>query len=335
MNGRNRKFGRTVASLLAVVLVLVLTSAGVGPRPLVAHGQDGVSVAPEAAPYSYAFTYQGQLKNAGGPVNGTCDFTFSLYDDPSAGTLLGTRSVPTVTLVNGLFTARLDFGAAAHTGGARWLAISLRCPAGSGTYAPLTPRQELTAAPAALTLALPFTAIGPHTGPLVSITNSGTSGAGSALSLSSAGGDGVYVGSTGSGADGVHVQSAGDEGVEVMSAGGSGVRVESASKHGVDVASAGWNGVWVGSTPYSGMGVTTAGRDGYRVDSAGWDGLYVGSAADDGVEITGRAMTACTWTMRAGDGVDVNSAHGVGVQVGTVAEQWRVRGLGRMVSGWA
>ena len=44
------------------VLGLVLTSAGVGPKPLVAYGQDAESVEPEAAPYSYAFTYQGQLR---------------------------------------------------------------------------------------------------------------------------------------------------------------------------------------------------------------------------------------------------------------------------------
>ena len=212
-------------------------------------------------------------------MNGTCDFTFSLYDDPSAGALLGTRSVPNVTLVDGLFTARLDFGVAAHTGGARWLAISVRCPAGSDTYVPLTPWQELTAAPAALALALPFAAIGTYTGPLVSISNSGTSGSSGALSLSSAGGDGL-VGSTGSGADGIHVQSAGDDGVEVVSAGGpdvGGVDRPGRFVRGLD--GRGWC-VRGGSAAGDGMLVTTVGRDGYRVNSAGGNGVYVGSVKE-------------------------------------------------------
>jgi hypothetical protein len=46
----------------------------------------------------------------------------------------------------------LDFGVDAFTGEARWLDIQVRCPSGSGTYAQLTPRQELTAVPYALGL---------------------------------------------------------------------------------------------------------------------------------------------------------------------------------------
>ncbi len=95
-----------------------------------------------------AFTYQGQLKQGATPVNGQCDFQFSLWDAVSAGTQVGlTQTASAVDVVNGLFTVSLDFGANAFPGNARWLAIAVRCPTGSGGYTPLNPRQALTSAP--------------------------------------------------------------------------------------------------------------------------------------------------------------------------------------------
>ena len=47
-----------------------------------------------------------------------------------------------------LFHHRLDFGAGAFHGDARWLEVSVQCP--GDTAATLFPRQELTAAPYAL-----------------------------------------------------------------------------------------------------------------------------------------------------------------------------------------
>jgi hypothetical protein len=105
------------------------------------------------APLSTSFTYQGQLRQGGNPVNGTCDFQFSLWDAASGGAQIGTTQTATnVTVSNGLFTVQLDFGSAAFTGDARWLEIAVRCPAGSGSYTTLTPRQALTPAPYALAL---------------------------------------------------------------------------------------------------------------------------------------------------------------------------------------
>ena len=53
-------------------------------------------------------------------------------------------------MADGLFTVALDFGSGAFTGAARWLEIAVRCPAGSGTYTTLSPRQALTSSPYAV-----------------------------------------------------------------------------------------------------------------------------------------------------------------------------------------
>jgi hypothetical protein len=45
-----------------------------------------------------------------------------------------------------------EFGTTPFNGDARWLDITVRCPAGSGTYTPLAPRQTLAATPYALSL---------------------------------------------------------------------------------------------------------------------------------------------------------------------------------------
>jgi hypothetical protein len=103
------------------------------------------------------FTYQGQLQTGGTPVSGNCDMAFRLYDADSAGVQVGGAITTTVAVAGGLFTVPLDFGAGVFTGAARWLAISVRCPAGSGSFTPLTPRQSLTAAPYALALPGLFT----------------------------------------------------------------------------------------------------------------------------------------------------------------------------------
>ncbi len=102
-----------------------------------------------------AFTYQGRLKSGGAPLNSTCDFEFSLWGDPNAGSQLGvTQTISNVTLADGLFTVELngagEFGPGAFNGRDLWLGIAVRSPAGSGTFTPLSPRQPVTAAPYAL-----------------------------------------------------------------------------------------------------------------------------------------------------------------------------------------
>ena len=115
-----------------------------------------------AAPVGTAITYQGQIKLGGVPVSETCDFEFTLWDDLVA-TLLHNQVGPTlifdgqlgnsrpVRVVNGLFTAALDFGSTAFNGDSRWLQIDVCCSSPcSPRFTKLTPRQPLTATPYSL-----------------------------------------------------------------------------------------------------------------------------------------------------------------------------------------
>jgi hypothetical protein len=147
--------GRFRFVLTAVLVTAVVMAAGAGGA--LAARVLGLAAAPAAvdAPLGTGFTYQGQLKNGSVPVNGTCDLQVSLWDAVTGGTQLGaTQTLNAATVLNGLFTVQLNgagqFGPNAFNGQARWLQIAVRCPAGSGTYTTLNPRQALTATPYAL-----------------------------------------------------------------------------------------------------------------------------------------------------------------------------------------
>lgn len=102
-----------------------------------------------------AFTYQGQLKDAGAPVSGTVDIDASLWDAAVAGNQIGaTVSVVGVVVANGLFTVPLDFGATSYDGAQRWLEIAVNAT-------PLAPRQELTPTPHAVFATKPWVTTGP------------------------------------------------------------------------------------------------------------------------------------------------------------------------------
>ena len=127
-----------VVSLVGAVLVFggVAVTAQ-GPQPL----RPGVAA-------GTAFTYQGQLKQNGSPVNGSVNMSFKLYYTSTGGLPLGTLTQP-VTVVNGLFTTQLDF-VLPFDGNAHWLGIAV------GTDPELTPRQLLTAVPYALFAEAPW-----------------------------------------------------------------------------------------------------------------------------------------------------------------------------------
>ncbi|HNS53056.1 MAG TPA: hypothetical protein PKO09_17995 [Anaerolineae bacterium] len=106
--------------------------------------------APDGSPMANSFTYQGRLQGDGAPVNDVCDLRFGLWDALTGGTQVGDRTATNVPVDGGLFTVQLNYGTTPFAGDGRWLEISVRCPAGSGDYTLLSPRQALTAAPYAL-----------------------------------------------------------------------------------------------------------------------------------------------------------------------------------------
>jgi hypothetical protein len=117
-----------------------------------------VTPAPAQAGES-TFVYQGRLKVDGTLINGLCDLTFTLYDAPTLGSIVGEPNVfgapcgggqptlPPIQVSKGLLTALLDFGPGAFDGGERWLEISVRCPAGVGACVTLGQRQPVTQTP--------------------------------------------------------------------------------------------------------------------------------------------------------------------------------------------
>jgi len=153
-----------------------------------------------------AFTYQGQLKEAGRPYDGMAYLDFSLWDALENGNQIGTTYWTPfgVDVVNGLFTVEVDalpFGPTAFNGQPRWLQIALT-DAGGANPILLSPRQPMTPAPYALyaldgggggSFNLPYQGSTTFNGDAFEVINNGTSNAvaGSFLSPES-GGVGVY-----------------------------------------------------------------------------------------------------------------------------------------------
>jgi len=99
-----------------------------------------------------AFSFQGKLNDGTNPANGRYDLEFKLFDAITGGTQIGpTVARPGTTLINGVFSTTLDFGAAAFQNpNSIFIEIAVR-PFGSPN--PLTilgPRQQLTVVPFAV-----------------------------------------------------------------------------------------------------------------------------------------------------------------------------------------
>jgi hypothetical protein len=97
-----------------------------------------------------AFTYQGQLRDESGPVNGTLDVRFTLYATQADGQALQSVEHEGLALTNGLFRLSLDFGSAVLKTGGSWLEIAVRAYGSADSYTVLTPRQKLTSTPYAI-----------------------------------------------------------------------------------------------------------------------------------------------------------------------------------------
>lgn len=95
---------------------------------------------------STAFSYQGKLRDGGMPANSLYDMEFRLFDAESGGSQVGsTNSKPGVSVLDGVFTVNVDFGAA-FPGADRWLEIAVS-PAGANNFTTLAPRQKVNSVP--------------------------------------------------------------------------------------------------------------------------------------------------------------------------------------------
>jgi hypothetical protein len=127
---------RCVSRAAALTLALIATLAG--------------SLSAQT-PLGTAFTYQGRLTEAGGAANGLYDLELKLYDASIGGTLVASLPpLEDVSVVNGLFTVTVDFGAGVFAGSRRWLATGVRAGSSTGAFTTFSERQELTATPNAV-----------------------------------------------------------------------------------------------------------------------------------------------------------------------------------------
>ncbi|GJQ28785.1 MAG: hypothetical protein HBSAPP03_06690 [Phycisphaerae bacterium] len=191
------------------VLTAALLAAAAGVTAGTAHAQTNAGT---------GFTYQGELKENGQLANGVFDLQFTLYTAAVGGSQVGfSQVVENVPVTNGKFSTKVDFGYN-WNGQARWLQIGARQGVSVGPFTPMLPRQEVTPAPYAVSLALPHSQSQSNTLALFNLINTGTghamnlaassgsalvastSGGGDALDVSAAGaGDGVYTRTTGTG----------------------------------------------------------------------------------------------------------------------------------------
>ena len=111
-----------------------------------------LTIVGKAAPMGTAWTYQGRLMDANEPADGLYDFEFKLFDDPNANFPIAEVNVTDLDVINGYFTAELDFGTGIFDGDFRWLEIFVRPGelSDANDYTSLSPRREVTSTPYAL-----------------------------------------------------------------------------------------------------------------------------------------------------------------------------------------
>lgn len=145
---------------LAIFAVAVVLSPRLAQET---RAQGPLPQSPEAA-LGTGFTYQGELKKNGVPLNGTCNMTFSIWDSLSnlTGQIGSSEAINNIVVTNGRFTAVLNsggaFGANAYKAEARWLQTAVQC---LGDVSPVTlTRMPITAVPQAQFAAAPWGTLG-------------------------------------------------------------------------------------------------------------------------------------------------------------------------------
>ncbi|MCA9304523.1 MAG: hypothetical protein KC996_10410 [Phycisphaerales bacterium] len=101
------------------------------------------AVASPAISADTTFTYQGSLKQSGGLANGQYQMTFRLFNAAAGGSQLAAVNAGNVTVVDGVFSVDLDFGANNLNNSDRWIEIVV-----NGTA--LSPRQPIRRTPYAI-----------------------------------------------------------------------------------------------------------------------------------------------------------------------------------------
>jgi hypothetical protein len=102
---------------------------------------------PEICSQPTGFAYQGQLRDANQPANGSYDLRAILYNSDVGGSQIGpVVTKPAFPIVDGVFTTDLDFGAGAFNGESRWLELAVRRTGVAG-FTTLDPRQPIRPAP--------------------------------------------------------------------------------------------------------------------------------------------------------------------------------------------
>lgn len=92
-------------------------------------------------------TYQGSIAESGVPGKGSYQMQFKLFDAVTGGTQIGsTITNSDVTVADGIFSVRLDFGSGPFSGADRYLEIAVRRNS-SQSYTVLAPRQQITSSP--------------------------------------------------------------------------------------------------------------------------------------------------------------------------------------------
>ena len=156
----------------------------------------------EAFAQGTAFSYQGQLADAGNPATGTYDLQFTLFNTDSGGSpVTAPLTNSPVSVSNGLFVVKLDFGNGVFTGADRWLELGVRTNGATEDFTVLSPRQQVLAVPYAILagnisgVVSPSSLSGTYSGPVI-FSNPSNSFIGDGSGLTNVAGVRVTAGSS-------------------------------------------------------------------------------------------------------------------------------------------